>query len=105
MKGACEWVNLQNFLIKAWPDEVFVKTFVFRLRKGIIEHIGPNYSMKKTHKIYATGLSELEMKMNHFFEHNPHIDILSIHSSRCITGLDFALGVSRKQVVFRIMYD
>ena len=98
-------VKLQNFLIKGWPYEVFVKTFVLRLRKGIIELIGPNYSMKKTHKIYATGLSELEMKMNHFFEHHPHIDILSIHSSRGITGLDFALGVSRKQIIFRIMYD
>jgi len=61
--------------------------------------------MVKTYKIYATGLSELEMKLNHFFELYPNMDILSINSSRSITSIDFALGVCRKQILFSIMYD
>lgn len=65
----------------------------------------PNYYMVKTYKIYATGLSELEMKLNHFFELYPNMDILSINSSGSITSIDFALGVCRKQILFSIMYD
>jgi len=80
-------------------------TFTHMPRKVNYRIYGPNYFMVKTYKIYATGLSELEVKLNQFFERYPQMDILSINSSRSITGMEFALGLSRKQIVFSIMFD
>lgn len=61
--------------------------------------------MMKKYKIYATGLSELEKKMNNFFESYPQTDIRLIKSSRSIATTHFARGLSSKQIEFSIHYD
>jgi hypothetical protein len=59
----------------------------------------------KKYKIYATELSELEQKLNYFFEKNPWIDVRTIHPSQHIATTEFARGINRRQIVFSILYD
>jgi len=61
--------------------------------------------MMKKYKIYATGLSELEKKLNNFFESYPHTDIRLIQSSRSIATTHFVRGLNNKQIEFSIHYD